>query len=191
MDSSGALKLGAMAAFACPISERVRCSVFGEEMKNSVIELHRLAAIDEWRAQGFKLSMFISKALKKLWALGRYNAVISFADSTENHSGGIYRASNFIYCGSVERHNVFFRDKTGRIRHSRQNGKNITKEEALAQGWKVEDKRGTLHRYIYIRNEKLKKHLILKEKTFFKESNSEIAHRTQELSGSVQLSLWG
>lgn len=132
-------------AFATPCSENVRASVFGAEYKNSVTELHRLAIIDETPRN--TESWFIARALRGLkeekphiWA------VLSFADSTQGHYGTIYQASNFMYCGSTGRA-TFFRDVTGRLRHPRQNGVNISKEEAERRFWVVE-KRDAKLRYL-------------------------------------------
>ena len=75
-------------------------------------------------------------------------AVLSFADSTENHKGIIYRASNFVYCGMGGKA-TFYLDKNNRLRHPRQAGVNITKEKAIQLGWKPV-KRDGKYRYLYI-----------------------------------------
>jgi hypothetical protein len=193
MDES---EIMAVAAFACPISERVRASVFGPELSHTVIELHRLAVSPAFRERGFILSKFVSLAISELVKYGskigkRYNAVISFADSTENHNGGIYRASNFGYYGEVKRRSLFYMDSEGTLRHPRQNGKNIKIDEAINRGWKVVDKIGILHKYIYLTNKGVADKVKLKKKTFFKESKTEIEFKPQDLSNAKQLLLFG
>ena len=45
--------------------------------------------------------------------------VVAFADQGENHHGGIYQASNFIYTGLTEPGRLFRHRATGRILHNR------------------------------------------------------------------------
>jgi len=134
-------------AFATPSSEAVCSSVFGPEFKRSVTELHRLVLLDEvpHNAESF----FISRALKLLRQdRPNYVAVLSFADTTQGHVGTIYQATNALYCGTTGRA-TFYEDESGRLRHPRQNGVNITAEEAKIRGW-VAVKREAKHRYLFL-----------------------------------------
>lgn len=133
--------------FACPCSENVRKSVFGEEYKDSVLELHRLHILDVTPPN--TESWFISRCLKLL-AKDRpdIHGIISFSDSTIGHSGIIYQATNAIRCGSTGTA-TFYLDKNGRLRHPRQNGVNISPEYAQKKGW-TPIKRGSKNRYLYI-----------------------------------------
>lgn len=134
-------------AFATPCSENVCASVFGVDMKRSVTELHRLVLLDEVPKNGE--SWFISKVLRQFKKdRPDYNAILSFADATQGHVGTIYQATNAIYAGMSGKA-TFFLDETGRLRHPRQNGHNITKEEADARGWKPVKREGK-HRYLYL-----------------------------------------
>lgn len=134
-------------AFANPCSEAVCASVFGLESKRSVTELHRLVIIDDTPKN--TESWFIVRALKMLKRdRPQYNAVLSFADATEGHLGVIYQATNAIYTGTSGKA-TFYLDQDGRLRHPRQNGVNITKEEAKVRGW-VPVKREGKHRYLYV-----------------------------------------
>ena len=148
-------------AFATPCSENVCSSVFGTELKRSVTELHRLVLLDEVPKNSE--SFFISKSLMLLKKdRPNYSAVLSFADSTEGHLGIIYQASNFLYTGTSGKA-TFYLDSTGRLRHPRQNGINITKESANSKGW-VAVKREGKFRYLYLLpdNKKHKKELVSK-----------------------------
>lgn len=131
--------------FATPCSENVRSSVFGSEYKDWVIELHRLHILDVTPRN--TESWFITKCLNMLKQdKPRIKAVISFSDTTQGHSGTIYQASNFYFIGKTSQCN-FYEDSNGRLRHPRQNGVNISKEEALKRGWKVV-KRFSKNRYL-------------------------------------------
>lgn len=134
-------------AFATPNSENVRASVFGVEHKSHVTELHRLVVLDGTPTN--TESYFIARALRGLherrpgiWG------VLSFADSTEGHRGTIYQATNALYLGTTGR-NRFWRDQDGRLRHPRQNGHNITPDEAKEKGW-VAEMRDAKHRYLFL-----------------------------------------
>jgi hypothetical protein len=134
-------------AFAVPCSERVRSSVFGPDYKGHVTELHRLHILDCTPKN--TESWFIAKCLKllkkdkpEIWA------VISFSDLTVGHTGIIYKASNAYRLGTTERKR-FYIDKTGRIRHPRQCGQNITAAEAKERGWRAE-KRDSKNRFLWL-----------------------------------------
>lgn len=137
--------------FATPISENVRKSVWEdeheEEMKNYTTELHRLVTFDDCPHN--TETWFISRGLDALKEYkSKYRAVISFADSTEDHDGTIYQASNAIYYGKTGEH-TFYRDQDGALRPPRQNGVNISKDEARDRGWDIE-KRSHKHRYLFL-----------------------------------------
>jgi hypothetical protein len=154
-------ELVGVCAFATPSSEAVCASVFGQEYKRSVTELHRLVLLDQIPKNSE--SWFIVRALKMLKKdRPYYNAVLSFADATEGHIGVIYQATNARYSGTSGKA-TFYLDQTGRLRHPRQNGVNIKKEEAAIRGWKPVKREGK-HRYLYILpdNKKHKKDLINK-----------------------------
>jgi hypothetical protein len=141
------MELIGVCAFANPCSEAVCASVFGLEHKRSVTELHRLVIIDDTPKN--TESWFIVRALKMLKRdRPQYNAVLSFADATEGHLGVIYQATNAIYTGTSGKA-TFYLDQTGRLRHPRQNGKNITRQEAELRGWKPVKREGK-HRYLYV-----------------------------------------
>lgn len=134
-------------AFATPNSENVRSSVFGPEYKQHVTELHRLVILDVTPTN--TESWFIARALRglKQYRPGIW-AVLSFADSTEGHNGTIYQATNALFTGTTSRAR-FWRDPTGRLRHPRQNGHNVTPAEAKEMGWKPE-MREAKRRYLFL-----------------------------------------
>jgi len=146
-------------AFATPCSENVCRSVFGDAHKREVTELHRLHILDGTPKN--TESWFISKALKEIKKYKpHYNAVITFADTTVGHKGTIYKATSAYRIGKTKSSATFFIDSTGRLRHPRQNGVNITLEEADKRGWKP-IKRGFKYRYLYLlpNNKRHKKEL--------------------------------
>lgn len=146
--------------FATPCSENVRCSVFGEGHENEVIELHRLHILDCTPKN--TESWFISKCIKLLKQdKPRVKAVISFADETAGHKGIIYRASNFYFIGKTSP-TTFYVDESGRLRHPRQCGTNITKEKALEMGW-TPVKRMAKNRYLtFVYNSKTERKRLIK-----------------------------
>lgn len=133
--------------FATPCSENVRSSIFGVDHKDKVIELHRLHILDV--APRNTESWFISRVLSLL-VLDRpqTKAVIAFSDSTEGHVGTIYKATNALYCGKTSK-SKFYLDQSGRLRHPRQCGVNITSKQAKELGW-TSTMRQAKYRYIWI-----------------------------------------
>lgn len=140
-------KLIGVLMFATPCSENVRASVFGEDYKDCVTELHRLHILDVTPKN--TESWFIARCLKLLQNdKPQIRAVISFSDLTAGHSGVIYQATNAYRIGQTGRA-TFYVDENGRLRHPRQCGVNITKEMAKEKGW-MPVKRDSKNRYLYI-----------------------------------------
>lgn len=70
------------------------------EKETDLIELKRLCCIDNTPKN--TESFFIAKTIKWLKKNTGYKTIISYADTTYNHSGIIYRASNFKHIGMTK-----------------------------------------------------------------------------------------
>ena len=153
-------KLIGAIAFSQPCSENVRSSIWGKEFKNRVIELHRLHIMDTTPRN--TETWFMSRCFEMLKQdKPEIKGIISFSDTTEGHIGTIYKAMNFYFVGKTSSA-TFYRDQEGRLRHPRQNGVNISKEEALTRGWTIEHRRAK-NRYLYLLPEnKREKRTLLK-----------------------------
>lgn len=144
---SGARLMG-VCAFATPISENVRASVFGPEERGRVTELHRLCLLDE--APHSSESYFVARCLEAvkdarpdLWA------IVSFADTGAGHVGTVYQASNAFYTGHSRPESYYIDPATGRRRAGRQCGRNVRPEEAKERGW-ILRRGGVKHRYLFL-----------------------------------------
>lgn len=132
--------------FAQPNSENVRASIWGRDYKSAVIELHRLHIMDITPRN--TETWFMAKCFALLHKeKPEIKGILSFADTTEGHSGTIYQAMNFYYVGKTNAE-WFYRDSVGRLRHRRQNGKNISPDAARERGW-IPERRAAKNRYLY------------------------------------------
>lgn len=142
--------------------------LFNHKHSIKVMELSRLC-LNENHEKNLT-SYFVSQCLKQL---PKPNVVVSYADKNQNHTGYIYQACNFIYCGEAEPKNksmdfiLFGKKYHGRnmnIEFTRKMlGKQYNedlhwKENILAVGGEI-IKQEPKHRYIFI-NAKNKKQLI-------------------------------
>lgn len=86
-------------------------------LPKTALELSRLI-----RDDGFykPLSQFVAWTLRWLRQNDDRDFVLSYADSTRGHHGGIYQATNFIYCGTTDRRHIGFNDVNGLFVHCRQ-----------------------------------------------------------------------
>lgn len=140
-------ELVGVCAFATPCSENVRRSFWGPEHVDAVTELHRLVLLDEVPKNAE--SYFIVRALRALKAdRPHICGVVSFADESQGHVGTIYQATNAIYTGASSPA-TFYLDSDGRLRHPRQNGRNITPALAAERGW-TPVRRAAKHRYVFL-----------------------------------------
>jgi hypothetical protein len=111
-------------------------------------------------------SKLISESLKMLPQ--EIFLVVSFADPSHNHTGIIYQATNFYYCG-MSKPSKMLKNKDGRIFHVRSIGtykrrhpelKEFTNKEIMKKyEWKYIDSSGK-HRYVYLRGDKWIKSLM-------------------------------
>ena len=116
-----------------PASPSLCIGVCGKEQSEYVYELNRLVVNDELPKNS--LSYFVSRVLKTLPTM----ILVSYADTSQNHHGYIYQATNWVYTGKTkERTDIGLEDGT----HSRHYDKNIDKTL-------FRKKRSAKHRYIY------------------------------------------
>jgi len=137
--------------FGTPVSENVRSMMFGVEYKQHVIELSRLCLIPECEIPASKIVSAAIRALeadRKSAGQSQIHCIISFADTHQGHHGGVYQAMSWMYVGSTKNTRNIYTDNTGRIRSSRQNGKEVTAVDAGKLGWSLVRRSTTKHRYI-------------------------------------------
>ena len=129
-----------------PVPEIAK-GAFGLERneQQGLFELSRLCIHPDTQQGEYNItSWFVSKAIKRLRKDTEVKAIISYADS-DHHSGTIYRACNFRYCGLSEpKKDFYFADGT---KHSRGSVKGCDGE------WKDRSRK---HRYVMVFDKKLK-----------------------------------
>ena len=142
--------------------------LFNDKHNIKVMELSRLC-LNENHEKNLT-SYFVSQCLKQL---PKPNVIVSYADKNQNHTGYIYQACNFIYCGEAEPKNksfdfILFGKKyhgrnmniefTRKMLGKQYNEELHWKDNILAVGGEI-IKQYPKHRYIFI-NAKNKKQLI-------------------------------
>ena len=128
-----------------PVPEIAK-GAFGLERheQQGLFELSRLCIHPDTQQSEYNItSWFVSKAIKRLRKDTGVKAIISYADS-DRHSGTIYRACNFRYCGITDaKKDFFFADGT---KHSRGSVKGVDGE------WRDRSRK---HRYVMVFDKKL------------------------------------
>ena len=123
-----------------PVPEIAK-GAFGLERheQQGLFELSRLCIHPDTQEGEYNItSWFVSKAIKRLRKETKVKAIISYADS-DHHSGTIYRACNFKYCGLTDaKKDFYFADGT---KHSRGSVKDSEGE------WR---ERSRKHRYVMV-----------------------------------------
>ena len=123
-----------------PVPEIAK-GAFGLERheQNGLFELSRLCIHPNTQKSEYNItSWFVSKAIRRLRKETNVRGIISYADS-DHHSGTIYRACNFRYCGLSEpKKDFYFADGT---KHSRASVKGSDGE------WRDRSRK---HRYVMI-----------------------------------------
>jgi len=138
--------LGACVFTNLPVPE-IAQGAFGLErnQQRGLFELSRLCIHPDTQSQEYNItSWFVAKAIKQFRKDTQVSAIISYADS-DFHSGTIYRACNFQYCGLTNaKKDFYFADGT---KHSR------GKINGAEGEWKDRSRK---HRYVMVFDKKLK-----------------------------------
>ena len=132
--------LGTVIFTGLPVPEIAK-GAFGLERneQQGLFELSRLCIHPDTQSSEHNItSWFVSRAIRQLRKDTEVKAIISYADS-DFHSGTIYRACNFKYCGLTDaKKDFYYADGT---KHSR------GKIKGAAGEWK---ERSRKHRYVMV-----------------------------------------
>jgi hypothetical protein len=124
--------------FGSPASPYLCKGLLGEEHKSKVIELNRLCLKYNRKNEA---SYLVSNSIK---LLPKPKAIVSYADTKQNHLGVVYQATNFIFTGTTKpRTDMASVDG----KHSRHSMNDPTK--------RVD--RSAKHRYVYFHGNKYEK----------------------------------
>ena len=135
-------QLVGVVTYGVPASPSLCMGVCGEEHKDIVLELNRLCLND-----GIKngASFLVGKSLQML---PKPTIVVSYADTSMNHIGYIYQASNFIFRGTTKERT----DMAG------ENGKHSRHNLGISEN---RINRSAKHRYIYFVGNKHQKKILM------------------------------
>jgi len=140
--------------YGLPASRSLVVGICGKDYANYVYELNRLCLQDNKKNQA---SFLISKSLKML---PKPSIVVSYADSSANHNGYVYQATNFIYTGLSDKHTEW------REKNSNAHSKQVCRLNTLDERKNNPDRfyiidRPRKHRYIYFNGDKKIKRTLL------------------------------
>jgi len=150
-------------SYGTPPSPTLRKYLAGIRFESKVIELNRLCLKNNKKNEA---SILVSRSIK---LLPKSKIIVSYADTSQSHTGCVYQACNFIYTGlSVagdvykikgrpDLHNITILDEF--------RGKGVNRAEALKDKYGdslYTEPNSRKHRYIYIHgNQRFKKAVML------------------------------
>jgi len=143
-------KLDGIITYGMPASPALCVGVCGEDHRHLVLELNRLCLLNNKKNQA---SFLVGNSLK---LLPKPSIVVSYADTSMNHNGYIYQATNFIYTGLSAKRTEW------RIIGSNRHSRTLTAQHTLKEMQNNPDKfhrldRPQKHRYIYFLGDKKQK----------------------------------
>lgn len=86
-------ELCGIVTYGSPPSAPLKKGIAGEENKGDVLELNRLCLLNNKKNEA---SILVGRSLRML---PMNKIIVSFADTEQGHTGCVYQATNFIYCG--------------------------------------------------------------------------------------------
>lgn len=131
-----------LVCYGSPASHSLTIGICGKEYKQQVLELNRLVLKYNRKNEA---SYLIGQSFK---LLPKPRIIVSYADTSQNHLGRVYQATNFIYTGLSDKHSEW-RMKNSNL-HSKAVCRNYSLEERKSNPEKFEKiDRPRKHRYIY------------------------------------------
>jgi hypothetical protein len=149
-------ELVGVVCYGSPASQSLCRGIAGDAYKNIVLELNRLVLKNNIKNEA---SFLVGNSFK---FLPQPRIIVSYADTSQNHNGYIYQATNFIYTGLSDKRTEW------RQKNSNKHSKTICEQYSLKERKDNLDKfyvvqRPRKHRYLYIiANKKDKKNLLKK-----------------------------
>lgn len=138
--------LQGICTFGSPPSRSLCIGVCGIDNASKVYELNRFVINDN---QKNVASFFISRCLKML---PNGLIIVSYADTSQNHHGYIYQATNFIYTGANKKRTDKYVDGNRHSRHYKNENQNGRRKL-----------RSSKHRYIFFTGTKKDKSMLKKQ----------------------------
>ena len=152
--------LNGVVSYGVPVSKEFCQNILGMGYVDKVLELNRLC-VNEGGDKNV-LSYFVSRSLNML---PKPLCIVSYADTSQNHTGYIYQATNWIYTGLSSK-NVDWKE-IGTNRHSRTLGGMYNAEYMSKHPERFEKvERARKHRYIYLVGTKKQKKIMRKHLTY-------------------------
>ena len=148
-------ELVGVVCYGSPPSQSLCKGIEGDIYKSIVLELNRLVLKNNVKNEA---SYLVGNSFK---LLPKPSIIVSYADTSQNHTGYIYQATNFIYTGLSDKRTEW------RLKNSNKHSKTICEQYSLEERKNNPDKfeiidRPRKHRYIYINANKKDKKTIMK-----------------------------
>lgn len=150
--------LKGVCCFGSPPSPSLCIGLCGDEYKHFVLELNRLIVDCE---ENNITSYFVSRCLK---LIPKPRIIVSYADTSQNHTGYIYQACNFIYTGLSAKRTEW--REIGVNTHSKTVCGQNTLEERKESDRFSQEARPQKHRYIYFLGSKYQKKQMLNKLSY-------------------------
>ncbi len=146
--------LTGVVTFGSPPSYSLTIGICGEERSHQVLELNRLCLEHNRKNEA---SYLVGNALKQL---PRPRIVVSYADTSVDHIGYIYQATNFIYTGLSDKRTEW--REIGSNKHSKTLCDQVSLEERISNPDRYEVvERPRKHRYVFFCGNKREKRELL------------------------------
>ena len=149
-------ELVGVVTYGSPASSSLCRGIAGDDYKKIVLELNRLVLKNNIKNEA---SFLVSNSFKQL---PKPSIIVSYADTSQNHTGYIYQATNFIYTGLSDKRTEW------RMKNTNKHSKTICEQYTLEERKGDPDRfyiidRPRKHRYIYIIANKKDKKKLFKE----------------------------
>lgn len=131
---------------------RVACESVNRDDWKRVLSLTRMVIAPEVPKNA--ATFLLGRSVKRIAAEGRFVSLVTYADESQGHDGGVYRAANWCYVGRTGPYPRWVDPKTGR-QVAPKATKNRRAAEMRARGY---EKVGAFHKHKFVLHLGVKRH---------------------------------
>lgn len=123
---------------------RVACESVNREQWTKVLSLTRMVALPGTPKNA--LSFLLARSVRLIRGDGRFVSLVTYADESQGHTGGVYRAANWVYVGRTGPYPRWVDPETGRqVACKATVNRNKARMEELGY-----EKQGSFHKHKFV-----------------------------------------
>jgi hypothetical protein len=124
------------AALWMPPTREAAMNTYPEGDWRKVLSLSRLVCHPDVPKNG--ASFLMAGSIRIISKQGNWRCLVTYADTSQGHTGAIYRATNWEYVGATVTRDIW-RDSQGLMRSKKHGHESYSRDHMIGQGWEQQE----------------------------------------------------